>query len=161
MREGDDPEDRPAWAYPLGGVLIAYFFLQAILRMIAEGRRSYMREWRCDTGGSGNDEGGKHATNESPRTHKAVTRANKNMSTQPSVGIAVGALPGPHSQKRSQDAGLTTPCTDGRAPLRRRSTIIPPRCNFLKRPRRPNKTRQSIAILAALLLLLCRRPDTR
>lgn len=51
VREGDDPEGRPAWAYPLGGWLIAYFCLQAFLRMIAEGPRFYMREWRCDRGG--------------------------------------------------------------------------------------------------------------
>eukprot|EP00752_Nemacystus_decipiens_P004301 g3930.t1 len=46
VREGDDPEGRPAWAYPLGGGLIAYFCLHAILRMIAAGPRFYMREWR-------------------------------------------------------------------------------------------------------------------
>ena len=50
VREGDDPEGRPAWAYPLGGWLIAYFSLHAILRMIAEGPRSYIREWRYDRG---------------------------------------------------------------------------------------------------------------
>lgn len=50
MRAGDDPEGRPEWAYPLGAGLIAYFCLQAVLRMIAEGPRSYMREWRCDRG---------------------------------------------------------------------------------------------------------------
>eukprot|EP00903_Cladosiphon_okamuranus_P014070 g13077.t2 len=46
VREGDDPEGRPAWAYPLGGVLIGYFCLHSISRMITTGPRTYMGEWR-------------------------------------------------------------------------------------------------------------------
>eukprot|EP00903_Cladosiphon_okamuranus_P013924 g12951.t1 len=44
--EGDDPERRPGWAYPLGACLIAYFCVHASLRMLAEGARSYMKQWR-------------------------------------------------------------------------------------------------------------------
>ncbi|CAN0401579.1 unnamed protein product, partial [Ectocarpus sp. 12 AP-2014] len=46
VRAGDNPEGRPAWAYPLGAVLIFYFCLQAALRMIAGGVRPYFLEWR-------------------------------------------------------------------------------------------------------------------
>ncbi|CAM9825336.1 unnamed protein product, partial [Ectocarpus sp. 12 AP-2014] len=44
--EGDDPERRPTWAYPLGGFLIAYFCVQASLRMIVDGARLYIKQWR-------------------------------------------------------------------------------------------------------------------
>ncbi|CAN0088323.1 unnamed protein product [Ectocarpus sp. 4 AP-2014] len=44
--EGDDPERRPAWAYPLGGFLIAYFCVQASLWMIVDGARLYIMQWR-------------------------------------------------------------------------------------------------------------------
>eukprot|EP00752_Nemacystus_decipiens_P009899 g8831.t1 len=44
--EGDDPERRPGWAYPLGACLIAYFCVLASLRMLAEGARSYLKQWR-------------------------------------------------------------------------------------------------------------------
>lgn len=43
---GDDPEGRPAWAYPLGATLLAYFTVQAVLRMIAAGAREHFAEWR-------------------------------------------------------------------------------------------------------------------
>ncbi|CAN0096267.1 unnamed protein product [Pylaiella littoralis] len=46
VREGDDPEGRPAWAYPLGEFLMAYFCVQASLLMIVEGPRSYFKKWR-------------------------------------------------------------------------------------------------------------------
>lgn len=46
MLEGDDPDRRPSWAYPLGACLIAYFCALASLRMLAEGARSYMKQWR-------------------------------------------------------------------------------------------------------------------
>ncbi|CAM9155742.1 unnamed protein product [Ectocarpus sp. 6 AP-2014] len=44
--EGDDPERRPTWAYPLGGFLIAYFCVQASLWMIVDGARLYIKQWR-------------------------------------------------------------------------------------------------------------------
>ncbi|CAM9960736.1 unnamed protein product [Ectocarpus sp. 8 AP-2014] len=44
--EGDDPERRPTWAYPLGGFLIAYFCVQASLWMIVDGARLYIMQWR-------------------------------------------------------------------------------------------------------------------
>ena len=46
MQAGDDPEGRPAWAYPLGAALIAYFTIQAVLRIIAGGAREYFLELR-------------------------------------------------------------------------------------------------------------------
>ncbi len=46
MVEGDDPSRRPAWAYPLGEFLIAFFCVNAALRMVAEGPRAYLKKWR-------------------------------------------------------------------------------------------------------------------
>lgn len=46
VRAGDDADGRPAWAYPLGAALLAYFTIQAVLRMIAAGAREHFVEWR-------------------------------------------------------------------------------------------------------------------
>lgn len=46
VREGDDPEDRAEWAYPLGRWLIIYYCINAGLRMISVGVRQYLGQWR-------------------------------------------------------------------------------------------------------------------
>lgn len=46
VREGDDPEDRAEWAYPLGRWLIIYYCINAGLRMVSVGVRQYLGNWR-------------------------------------------------------------------------------------------------------------------
>eukprot|EP00904_Undaria_pinnatifida_P002590 jgi/Undpi1/12331/HiC_scaffold_5.g02007.m1 len=46
VREGDDPEGRPDWAYPLGRNLIIFFCLFSAVRMAALGPVAYLKHWR-------------------------------------------------------------------------------------------------------------------
>ena len=44
--EGDNPEERPDWAYPLGMALIVYYCAFSAVRMAAAGPVAYVKHWR-------------------------------------------------------------------------------------------------------------------